>query len=81
MVFEKIVPIFWWFVCYWENFFFGVFNQLIVCWEELPDFYFFSMELISVSLQKKLARFPFAIEYLGWVDEFKMAIYNVDYRW
>ena len=61
MVFGKIFPIVWDFVCYWTSRFIGIFKQLIVCWEELPDFYFSSIELLSVSLQNKLARLLFAI--------------------
>ena len=74
MVFEKIVPIVWESVCYWASFFIGIFRQLIVCWEELPDFHFLSIEFLSVSLQQILARLVFAIEEPGWVNEFKIAI-------
>ena len=80
MVFEKVVPIVWDFVCYWVSCFIGLFKQSVVCWEELPDFYFMSIELFSVSIQLILARLLFAIEDPGWVDESKIAIYNVEYR-
>ena len=61
-VFEKTVPIVWQFVCNWASCFIVIFKQLIVCWEEFPDFYFLSMELLSVSLQQIFARLLFAIE-------------------
>ena len=41
--------------------FIGTFKQLIVCWEELPDFYFLAIELIYVSLQNTLARLSFLL--------------------
>ena len=62
MVFEKIAAIVWGFVCYWSSCFIGVFKQLIFCWKELPDFYFLSIELISISLQQIFVRLLFAIE-------------------
>ena len=62
MVFEKTVPIVWEFVCYWVSFFIGLFKKLIVCWEELPDFYFVLVQLLSVSLQFFLERVMFGID-------------------
>ena len=61
MVFDKIVPIVWKFVCYWVSCFIGIFKQSIVCWEELPDFYFLSIELFSVCIQQILAKLLIAI--------------------
>ena len=81
MVFEKIFPIVWEFVWYWASCFIGIFKQSIVCWEEIPDFYFLSLVFVSVSIQNVLARLLFVIEDQGWVDESKIAIYNVGYRW
>ena len=52
MVFEKIVPIIWEFVCYWTSLFIGLFNQLIVCWEELPDF-LFSVDIVAFCISSK----------------------------
>ena len=61
--------------------FIGLIEQLIACWEELTNFYIFVIELLSVSPQQILARLSFDIEYPGWVDESKIAVYNVDHIW
>ena len=47
---------------HWTSRFAGIFEQLIVCWDELSDFNFLSIEFLSISLHQILAGFSFAIE-------------------
>ena len=67
-------------ICHWMSRFVVIFKQSIVFCAGLSGSYFSLIESLYVSLQQNLTWLLFAIEYTGWVDEFKIAIYNVENR-